>query len=239
MGAFVPVLTPVRSSVRVVCLHAHSCHSREDLAGLNWVVELGYMRPFRGVLQRAFGLGGVSDLDYRQLGYRPPFRPGDVWRMESESARRLEIDRLLIAITDHDEVAEARSSCGGAKPAEAERIALGEELTIGFDGPRLPPRPVWSAGGRASRTQASLRASACARPPRRDLRGARFARLPGRPESPVDHLGARRRRRSALDLLRRYGWAIAALRSTACARRGESARHRAGPARREAARRRG
>jgi len=96
-GRFRPCAEAGQEFASLVCLHAHSCHSKEDLAGLNWVVELGYMRPFKGLLQLAFGLDRVADVDYRELGYRPPFRPADIWRMECENARRLGIDRLLIA----------------------------------------------------------------------------------------------------------------------------------------------
>jgi hypothetical protein len=132
-GRFRPCLESARDFASVACLHTHSCYSKENLAGLNWVVELGYMRPFKGLLQRSFGLAGIPDLDYGQLSYHPPFRPSDIWRMETENARRLGFDRLLLAITDHDEVAgslELRQQ----KPDHRERIGLGEEFSIRYDG---------------------------------------------------------------------------------------------------------
>lgn len=132
-GRFRPCPEPAREFASVVCLHTHSCYSKENLAGLNWVVELGYMRPFKGLLQRSFGLAAIPDLDYGQLGYRPPFRPADIWRMETGNARRVGVDNLLLAITDHDEVAgslELRQQ----NPGHRERIALGEELSIRYDG---------------------------------------------------------------------------------------------------------
>jgi predicted metal-dependent phosphoesterase TrpH len=91
------------------------------------------MRPFRRLLQHAFGLGAVRDLDYGQLCYHPPYRPDDVWRMETANAARLGAARLLLAITDHDEVA------GGLElrlqhPEHASQLALGEELSIWHDG---------------------------------------------------------------------------------------------------------
>jgi hypothetical protein len=130
-GRFRPCPEPSREFASLVCLHTHSSHSRENLAGLNWVVRLGYMRPFKGMLQRSFGLEGIADLDYAQLGYRPPFRPADIWRMERENARRLGFDRLLLSITDHDEVAGALELCREVVEHK-ERVTPGEELSIRF-----------------------------------------------------------------------------------------------------------
>jgi predicted metal-dependent phosphoesterase TrpH len=114
-----------------VCLHTHSRFSTENLASLNWVSRLSYMRPLKGVLQWSFGLGGVSDLDYSHLCYHPPFRPSDIWNLESANAARLGMERLLLTVTDHDEVTGAQE-LRRERPADAERIGLGEELTIRF-----------------------------------------------------------------------------------------------------------
>lgn len=120
----------------LVCLHTHSCYSVEDLASLNWVMDLPYMRPFKGTLRRAFGLPPANKVDYRHLCYHPPYRPHEIWQLESASASALGVDRLLLAITDHDEIA------GGVElrerlPAHAAQLALGEELTIRFEHSRF------------------------------------------------------------------------------------------------------
>jgi hypothetical protein len=132
-GRFTPCSAPPADVTAIVCLHTHSCYSRENLASLNWVVDLGYMRPFKGLLQWSFGLSGIPDLDYSELGYHPPFRPDDIWRMETENARRLGVGRLMLVITDHDEVAGALE-LRRERPDHSEHIALGEELSIRFDG---------------------------------------------------------------------------------------------------------
>jgi len=132
-GRFRSCAAPARDLVSLVCLHTHSSFSLENLASLNWVSRQPYMWPFRRLLQHAFGLDGIQDLDYGQLCYHPPYRPDDIWRMETANAARLGAARLLLAITDHDEVA------GGLElrqqyPGHAEQIALGEELSVWHDG---------------------------------------------------------------------------------------------------------
>ena len=236
--ALPPVPTPVREFASVVCLHTHSCYSKENLAGLNWVVELGYMRPFRGLLQRSFGLAGIPDLDYGQLGYHPPFRPDDIWRMETENARRLGVDRLLLAITDHDEVAgslELRQQ----NPDHAGRIALGRGALDPIRRPRLPPRRVRPAGGRAARRSTPR----CRHPPAAASLDAVFEQLASLGclvvlNHPLITWNRAATEVPALGLLRRYGWAIAALELNGMrSSGGEPARRRAGAARRQAARR--
>ena len=209
-GRLRPCPEPSREFASLVCLHTHSCHSKEDLAGLNWVVRLGYMRPFKGLLQRSFGLAGIPDLDYRDLGYRPPFRPGDIWSMEAENARRLGVDHLLLAVTDHDEVAgslELRRQ----DPARAERIALGEELSIRYDGhvfhlglSGLPEEGLLDA-------HASLQASA--RAGRLDAVFEQLASLGGLVvlNHPLIAWNRVKSEVPALGLLERYAWAVDAL----------------------------
>jgi len=132
-GRFRSCTVADRDLVSLVCLHTHSSFSLENLASLNWVSRLSYMRPFKRLLQHAFGLGGIPDLDYGQLCYHPPYRPGDIWHMETANAARLGAARLLLAITDHDEVAgglELRQQ----QPDHAEQLGLGEELSVWHDG---------------------------------------------------------------------------------------------------------
>lgn len=120
----------------LVCLHTHSRYSLEDLASLNWVMDLPYMRPFKGTLRRAFGLPPGDIVDYRHLCYNPPYHPLEIWQLETASASALGVDHLLLAITDHDEIA------GGVElreqlPGHAAQLALGEELTVWFEGSRF------------------------------------------------------------------------------------------------------
>jgi hypothetical protein len=209
-GRFRPCPDPSPEFASVVCLHTHSCYSKEDLAGLNWVVELGYMLPFKGLLQWSFGLAGIPDLDYGQLGYYPPFRPHEIWRMETENARRLSVDRLLLAITDHDEVAgslELRQQ----NPDYSERIALGEEFTIRYDGHVFHLGLSGLPEDRLPQVAASLRASAGS-----GHLDAVFEQLDSLGclvvlNHPLITWSRTPTEVPALGLLRRYGWAIGAL----------------------------
>lgn len=209
-GVFKPCEGLPRDLTSVVCLHTHSCYSRENLAGLNWVVQLGYMRPFKGLLQRSFGLAGIPDLDYAELGYHPPFRPDDVWRMETENARRLGVDRLLLAITDHDEVAGALE-LRRTHPEHSPHIALGEELSIRFDGHSFHLGVSGLPEDRLHDVSASLHASA-----RLGHLDAVFEELASLGclvvlNHPLITWNGTATEVPALGLLKRYGWAIAAL----------------------------
>jgi hypothetical protein len=209
-GVFRPCQGPAREFASIVCLHTHSCYSKENLAGLNWVVELGYMRPFRGLLQRSFGLAGIPDLDYRQLCYYPPFRPEDIWRMETENAARLGFDRLLLAITDHDEVTgslELRQR----RPDHAGCIGLGEELSIRYDGHVFHLGLSGLPEDRLHDVNASLQAAA-----RAEQLDAVFEQLAALGclvvlNHPLIAWSRAATEVPALGLLKRYGWAIAAL----------------------------
>jgi len=202
---------PQREFCSVASLHNHSCHSIENLASLNRVMTLPYMRPFRRLLQRSFGLEAEKGLDYSDLKYNPPFAPADVWRMEHQSARRLGFDRLLLAITDHDCI------LGGLKllkemSARQKEIALGEELSIRFQNhlfhlgvTGIPPSEIEgvhpellkaSREGRLSDLFESLRALKC-------------LVILNHPFLPWD--GDRSRPIPVLELLERFGWAIHAL----------------------------
>ena len=117
---------PARKFGFAVSPHNHSCHSIENLASLNQVVKLWFMRPFRHVLQRAFGLAPGSDLDYAEVYYRPPLTVEDVLRTESAGVAPLGFDGVHLGITDHDEVAGSVELLR-KHPANAPRNALGEE----------------------------------------------------------------------------------------------------------------
>jgi hypothetical protein len=209
-GRFRPCPVLPDDLTAIVCLHTHSCHSRENLASLNWVMDLGYMRPFKGLLQWSFGLGGIPDLDYSDLVYRPPFRPDDIWRMETENARRLGSCRLMLAITDHDEVTGALE-LRREHPEHSQQIALGEELSIRFDGHVFHLGVSGLPEDRLHDVSASLHAS------------ARFGRLDAVFEElhslgclvvlnhPLIAWKGQETHVPALDLLNRYGWAITAL----------------------------
>lgn len=132
-GGLRPCADPGGEFPTLVCLHAHSCHSTENLASLNWVMDLAYMRPWKGVLRRAFGLPRpAGEVDYGHLCYAPPFRPLEIWRMELGAASSLGVDRLLLAITDHDEV-EGGIELLRELPGREAQLALGEELTVRFE----------------------------------------------------------------------------------------------------------
>jgi predicted metal-dependent phosphoesterase TrpH len=124
---------PAREFEYAVSLHNHSAHSVENLASLNQVVKLWFMQPLKGVLQRSFGLQRVSGLNYADIKFNPPFSPEEVYRMEAAAVAPFGFDGVHLAITDHNEYA------GGLelierRPDLNERIAVGEELTVRFDG---------------------------------------------------------------------------------------------------------
>jgi predicted metal-dependent phosphoesterase TrpH len=124
---------PEREFGYAVSLHNHSHHSVEKLAALNQVVKLGFMRPLSGVLQKSFGLGGVSDLNYAEVTFNPPYSPEDVYHMEEAAAAKWGFDGVHLAITDHDEIAGGLALLRG-RPDLSGRIALSEELSLWFQG---------------------------------------------------------------------------------------------------------
>ncbi|MCL4488907.1 MAG: hypothetical protein M1570_12355 [Chloroflexi bacterium] len=116
-----------------VSLHNHSCHSLENLGALNGVVKLWYMRPWKAILQWAFGLAHVHNLDYAEVEYNPPFAPEDVLHMEAVAAASIGLDAIHLGITDHDEYAGSLA-LRLSRPGDGHSIALGEELTLHFQG---------------------------------------------------------------------------------------------------------
>jgi hypothetical protein len=122
---------PAREFDFVVSPHNHSSHSIENMAFLNEVVKLDFMRPFQRVLQSAFGLASVADLNYADLDYRSPLSVEDVFIMESSSTSLLGFDGIHLGITDHDEV-DGSIGLRQMHPEDAHRNPLGEELSIYF-----------------------------------------------------------------------------------------------------------
>ncbi len=116
-----------------VSLHNHSCHSVEKLAALNHVVQRAYMRFWSGILQKSFGLGDVTDLNYAEVTYNPPYTPEDVYAMEAAAAKKWGFDGVHLTITDHDEFAGNLALLRG-RPDLRHRIAVSEELSLWFQG---------------------------------------------------------------------------------------------------------
>jgi hypothetical protein len=123
---------PAQEFGYAVSLHNHSHHSIENMAFLNEVVKLRFMRPFRGLLQSAFGLAAIADLNYADIFYRSPLTVEDVFLSESASVAALGFSGVYLGITDHDEVAGSAELLR-AHPDEAHRNPLGEEISIYFD----------------------------------------------------------------------------------------------------------
>jgi len=132
-GEIKPCANPSREFRSLVSMHTHSNHSVEKMRPLDSVMNLWFMAPLRAVVRRAFGLHRVPDLKYADLWYNPPYSPEEVLRMETESVRALGFDYVQLAITDHDEISGA-IELRQRRPAEAHRIALGEELSVRYEG---------------------------------------------------------------------------------------------------------
>jgi hypothetical protein len=193
-----------------VSLHNHSCHSVEKLAALNHVSKLAYMRPLAGTLQKSFGLGGISNLNYADITFNPPYTPDDVYEMEAAAAAKWGFDGVHLAITDHDEFAGSLVLLH-SRPDLHGRIALSEELSLWFQGhlfhlgvSHLPESGVEQThaqiqaaaqGGRYDELFERLSASGC-------LVVFNHPLLPWGPEAKII---------PATELLSRYGWAIHAL----------------------------
>ena len=123
---------PAQELGYAVSLHNHSNHSIENMSFLNEMVKLRFMRPFRGLLQSAFGLAGIKDLNYADIYYRSPLTVEDVLQSESASAAELGFEGVHLGITDHDEISGCLELLR-AHPEEAHRNPLGEEISIYFD----------------------------------------------------------------------------------------------------------
>jgi hypothetical protein len=216
---------PERDFSYAVSLHNHSCHSVEKLAALNQVVKLGFMRPLKGVLQSSFGLGGVSDLNYAEITFNPPYAPKDVYQMEAEALTDWGFDGIHLTITDHDEFAGSLALLRGDSGhigCSKESFAIGEELSLWYQGhlfhlglSGLPENGIdeWhiriqsaARGGRHDELFETLRASGCLVVLNHPL----VAWAPGAGSIPIT------------DLLTRYGWAIHAFEVNGMRRREEN-----------------
>jgi predicted metal-dependent phosphoesterase TrpH len=123
---------PAREFAYAVSPHNHSNHSIETMGFLNQVVKLWFMRPFRGLIQAAFGLAEIADLNYAEIYYRSPLTVEEVFLAESANAEALGFAGVHLGITDHDEAAGSME-LQRAHPEEAHRNPLGEEVSIYFD----------------------------------------------------------------------------------------------------------
>lgn len=126
-----PCSAPAREFRSVASIHNHSIHSVESLASLNRVIALPFMRPFSGILQNAFGLAEIPDLDYADLHYNPPLTPAGVLSLELESVRRIGFNHINFALTDHNNVRGCLELLE-IPVAEPGQIGLGEELSVRF-----------------------------------------------------------------------------------------------------------
>jgi hypothetical protein len=191
--------------------HNHSEYSIENLASLNEVVKLWFMRPFRRILQAAFGLASVPDLNYAEVYYRPPFTVEQVLLMESANAASFGFDGIHLGITDHDEVAGSVELLRKS-PANAHRNALGEELSFRFQDYLFHLGITGLPESNIAETHSSLQAAA--RAGRQDdlfeiLRATGCLVVLNHP---LVQWGKDPKRKIPVEeLLRKYGWAIHAL----------------------------
>jgi hypothetical protein len=202
---------PAREFGFAVSPHNHSEHSVENLASLNEVMKLGFMRPFRHILQSAFGLAQVPDLNYADVTYRPPHTVEDVFLVESSSVAPLGFDGVLVGITDHDEIAGS-VELQRKRPEDARRNPLGEELSVRFQDYLFHLGITGLPESGVQETHANLQAAARAN--RLDdvfeiLRASGCLVVFNHPLVPWGK--DRGRKIPAEELLHRYGWAIHAL----------------------------
>jgi predicted metal-dependent phosphoesterase TrpH len=187
------------------------------------VVKLGFMRPLSGILQRSFGLEGVSGLNYAEITFNPPYEPEDVYRIESAAVAPWGFNGVHLTISDHDEFAGSLALLRG-RPDLNGRVAIGEEVSVWYGGhlfhlgvSGLPENGIdethariqsAARGGRHDELFETLAASGCLVVLNHPL----VAWAPGSAAIPVT------------DLLTRYGWAIHALEVNGMRRREENDR---------------
>ena len=214
---------PDREFGYAISLHNHSCHSVEKLAALNQVVKLAFMRPLSGILQSSFGLGGVSDLNYAEITFNPPYTPEDVYQIEAPAAAHWGFHGVHLAITDHDEFAGSLALQRG-RPDLNGRIALSEELSLWYQGHLfhlgVSGLPESGIDDTHARMQAAARAG------RYDELFETLAASGGLVvlNHPLIFWGRGPETIPITDLLTRYGWAIHALEVNGMRRREENDR---------------
>jgi hypothetical protein len=116
---------PAREFGSVVSPHNHSDHSIENMGFLNQVVKLRFMRPFRGLLQSAFGLAGIADLNYADIFYRSPLSVEDVFADRVRQRRGCSALRAFIWVLPTTTKWPAASSCCARIPEEEQRNPAG------------------------------------------------------------------------------------------------------------------
>jgi hypothetical protein len=202
---------PARDYACAVSMHNHSNHSIENMAFLNQVVKLRFMRPLRGILQAAFGLAEIENLNYADIFYRSPLSVEDALQTENASAAAFGFAGVHLGITDHDEVAGS-IELQRAHPDQAARNPLGEEISIYFDDYLFHLGVTGMPAAGIDELHASLQAAARER--RLDdlfeiLRASNALVVFNHPLVPWGkNVG---RKIPAEALLQRYGWAIHAL----------------------------
>ena len=128
-----PCPQPAREFAYAVSPHNHSNHSIETMGFLNQVVQLSFMRPCRGLLQAAFGLEAIENLNYEDVFYNSPLSVENVFQTEISNAADWGFKGAHLGVTDHDEVAGS-IELQRMHPEEALRNPVGEEISIHFDG---------------------------------------------------------------------------------------------------------
>lgn len=206
-----------------VSLHNHSCHSIENLAALNQVVKLRFMRPFRGLLQGAFGLNGVSTLNYADIVYNPPYTPEDVLAMESAAVPAFGLKGLHLAITDHDEFAGGLALLS-KRPDLASNIAIGEEVSLWFQKHLFHLGVTGLPAADIHATHARIQAAARARQYDELFETLASSGCLVVLNHPMVFWGPGPQRIPLNDLLSRYGWAIHAFEVNGMRRREENDR---------------
>ena len=199
--AFSGVMTP----------HNHSNHSIETMGFLNQVIRKPFMRPWKNILQASFGLAEIENLNYSDIFYRSPLSAENVLFTEHESARTLGFERILVGITDHDEVSGSQE-LQRIRPDEVTLNPLGEELSVYFDRYLFHLGVLGLPSGNEEQLHLDLQRAA--REKRLDdlfeiLHGCGALVIFNHPLVPWgEEVG---RRIPAPEFLQRYGWAIHAL----------------------------
>ena len=153
----------------------------------------------------------VDKLDYADLTYNPPMTPDQLYRLESEGVKSLGFDKVLFALTDHNEIKGCREVEKLVGQDETQQI-FGEELSFRYTDHTFHLGVL----GRPLFTNAELHTQLQALTSLEKV-GALFELLSlskclvilNHPLLPVNGIG--NSRAPVTELLHRYGWAIHAL----------------------------